>query len=198
MVISSWFPTTFLMDMVHSIDRQLLVEYAYRLREQSCGRDVTNIGAWQSNDLDLSNIELQELLFVADKYANQMHTELNFKTNLRQVIDNVWVNINPRGGTNRLHIHGENCISGVFYVKCNKSSGNIVFPHPAANFIYNTPESLLEKYTEKNSQFSEHSPQEGKIILFPSWAYHYVEPNMSDEDRIAFAFNTKVTQVLTV
>lgn len=195
MRFDSWFPTTFLSDMVSEINVKDLEEYAYLLRSSSPGRNVTNVNAWQSNDLDISDPRLTKLVNTAYSYANIIHKHLGFKTNLRQVIDNVWVNINPKGGTNKPHIHGENCISGVFYVKCNKNSGNIVFPHPAANFIYNTPESLLGEYTEKNSQFSNHTPQEGKIILFPSWAYHYVEPNLSDEDRISFAFNTKVTQV---
>ena len=183
------------MDMVPEVNTNLLKEYAYSLRDSSKGRTVTNVNSWQSNDLDLSDPSLSTLLQVADRYTNELHLHLNFRKNLKQVIDNIWVNINPMGGNNKLHIHGENCLSGVFYVKCNKDSGNIVFPHPAANFIYNTPESLLEKYTEKNSQFSNNLPQEGKIILFPSWAYHYVEPNMSNEDRISFAFNTKVAEV---
>jgi len=194
MVVQSWFPTTLMMDMVSGVETKSLKEFAYKMREDSLGRNVTNVNAWQSNDLNLNDPALSQLLQAADIYANKLHRELNFKRSLRQVIDNVWININPFGGNNKLHIHGENCLSGVFYVKCNKDSGNIVFPHPAANFIYNTPESLLEGFTEKNSQFSNNLPQEGKIILFPSWAYHYVEPNMSNEDRISFAFNTKVVQ----
>jgi hypothetical protein len=30
------------------------------------------------------------------------------------------------------------------------------------------------------------------MIVFPSYAEHYVEPNLSNEDRISISFNTKL------
>ena len=32
-------------------------------------------------------------------------------------------------------------------------------------------------------------PEDNKLILFPSWLEHDVEPSKSDEDRISIAFN---------
>ena len=32
-------------------------------------------------------------------------------------------------------------------------------------------------------------PEENKILLFPSWLPHYVDDNLSDEDRISISFN---------
>ena len=196
MKIETWHPTTVLAELLTDIDTKALAEYAYFIKDSSEGRTVTNFNGWQSNDLDLEDPAFEKLLKAVDQYSNILHQHLNFRKDTKQVVDNMWININPRGGSNKLHAHGESCISGVFYIKCNKDSGKIVLPHPAANFIYNTPEIILEEYTERNSQFCEHSPQEGKILMFPSWVYHYVEANMSEEDRISIAFNTKVTPIL--
>jgi hypothetical protein len=35
-------------------------------------------------------------------------------------------------------------------------------------------------------------PEESKIIIFPSWMSHYVEPNENLEDRISISFNTSI------
>jgi uncharacterized protein (TIGR02466 family) len=36
------------------------------------------------------------------------------------------------------------------------------------------------------------NPSAGKMIIFPSHLYHYVESNKSDEDRISIAFNLNI------
>ena len=46
----------------------------------------------------------------------------------------------------------------------------------------------FNNYTCSNRWYS---PQEAKVIMFPACIEHYVEDNMSDEDRISIAFNTK-------
>ena len=33
--------------------------------------------------------------------------------------------------------------------------------------------------------------KEGKIIIFPSWLMHYVDPNPNDSTRVSIAFNAK-------
>ena len=33
------------------------------------------------------------------------------------------------------------------------------------------------------------NPQEGLLVLFPSYIEHFVEPNQSSEDRISISFN---------
>ena len=35
-------------------------------------------------------------------------------------------------------------------------------------------------------------PEKGKLVLFPSWLEHYVEPNLTNEDRISMSFDTQI------
>jgi len=191
----SWFPTTFNYGLLHTINLKQLELFAYDLRSKDEGRVTSNNnGTWQSNDLDLNLHILQPLINEATKHFETLHKELGYREDLQPVIDNMWININPKGGTTNPHVHQDNILSGVFYVKANKDSGKIVFPHPSSNFSYHFHWKTIGEYNEKNSTFCSHMPQAGKIILFPSYALHYVEPNLSDEDRISFAFNTKLIE----
>ena len=45
--------------------------------------------------------------------------------------------------------------------------------------------NLLEK-----SYFNSFEIEENVLLLFPSWLKHYVNPNLSNEDRISLSFNT--------
>lgn len=192
MITQNWFSTIFHYDICNDINSNDLIKLAYNLSNQSQGRVTTNINSWQSEDLDLSLPILQPLINVALQKFEILHKHYGYKKDLMQIIDNMWININPPGGTNQAHTHSDNILSGVFFVKVPKNSGQLVFPHPAANFNYHFHWKTIESYNENNSSFCKHIPQENKIVLFPSYALHYVEPNLSNEDRISIAFNTKM------
>jgi len=105
------------------------------------------------------------------------------------VMGNMWANINPPGGYNRPHIHPNSHFSGVYYIKAPKNSGNIVFnePKPGAHMVMprrkpGKPPSHLWKEVHVD-------PLEGRIIMFPSWLWHCVEPNESNDIRISVSFN---------
>ena len=100
--------------------------------------------------------------------------------------------INPKGGFNIPHIHGESIFSGVFYVKATEGNGKINFTHPAVNIPYHLPALIIDQWSNLNSSNVFHYPQPGKLLLFPSWISHYVEPNLLDEERISIAFNLKL------
>ena len=192
MITDNWFSTIFHYDICNNINTSNLIKLSYDLFEQSSGRVTTNINSWQSEDLDLSLPVLQPLLHTALSKFEILHEQYGFKKDLMQVIDNMWININPHGGTNQAHTHSENIFSGVFFIKTPKDCGHLVFPHPASNFNYHFHWKVIENYNQNNSSFCKHLPQENKMVLFPSYALHYVEPNLSNEDRISIAFNTKM------
>jgi uncharacterized protein (TIGR02466 family) len=191
-MIEEWFSTTFYSQLL-KINNDELLDFSYRKMKESEGRKATNYGGWQSNDLDNDDAILQPLISEILHGAKILHDSIGYKTSLSQSLQNIWININPAIGANRPHIHGDSHVSGVYYVKVPKNSGNIVFPHPAVNFSYHHTDDINEGWTKKNSSVCFHTPQIGKIIFFPSWAQHYVEPNSSNEDRISIAFNTQVS-----
>jgi len=102
------------------------------------------------------------------------------------VITDMWANILKPGETHRIHTHSNNMVSGVFYVKANKTSG-IMFtdPRPQSNVL--CPD--VSKQTMDNANVVNYMSEKNRLIMFPSWLSHYVPINMTKEDRISIAFN---------
>ncbi len=84
---------------------------------------------------------------------------------------------------------------GVYYVQASSESGRIFFTDPR------TRAQVLQPHLDPNQPrlqdaWSEvyFQPIEGRLVLFPAWLVHEVEPNMSDAegpdaDRISVSFN---------
>jgi uncharacterized protein (TIGR02466 family) len=109
-----------------------------------------------------------------------------------QILDNIgvyqWVNINKKGHFNTPHNHDPFngiALSGVFYVSVPQNSGNIVFYDPRS--VITTALDQQYYHSGNDSFFIE--PQENLLVIFPSWLFHSVDPNQSDEDRISISFN---------
>ena len=95
--------------------------------------------------------------------------------------------INKKNSFNLRHNH-QNCyFSAVYYVKKPKRSGDISFFDPVEAKTYRHPEK--EKSTIYSNQVVTLEPKEGDLLVFPSYLYHSVKPNLSDEDRIVISFN---------
>ena len=60
------------------------------------------------------------------------------------------------------------------------------------------PEQKCFKFTdsEGNNSFYPDEQNSGDIIYFPSWAYHEIDPNRSDDLRVVIAGNITVTECL--
>jgi uncharacterized protein (TIGR02466 family) len=103
------------------------------------------------------------------------------------VILNMWANINGKFASNAQHNHPNSLLSGAYYVQANEASGAIVFRDPREGALLLAPP--LTEFTPWTFQTVRYAPTPGRMLLFPSWLYHAVEPNRSDEERIALSFN---------
>jgi uncharacterized protein (TIGR02466 family) len=45
-----------------------------------------------------------------------------------------------------------------------------------------------------SSDVASFTPNEGDLLIFPSYLHHSVEENLSEEDRIVISFNIKILQ----
>ena len=107
-------------------------------------------------------------------------------------IESAWFNINDsRSSFNLPHIHG-NVFSGVFYLKVPKESGEIFFPNRSINPLWRGF-NYLNKYSRKIGILHNVNPEEGKIIIFPSYVEHFVSTNNHNDERISISFNIKLT-----
>jgi hypothetical protein len=185
----------FLASTTLEVDNQSIRDYCYKVRDmEPNGVSKSNFLGWQSNKLDpafaLANVNpLFDALY---DMINGVHAALGFKNTYHQVVSNIWININQKGGSNIMHSHPNSFFSGVFYVKCPPNCGSIAFVNPVREIKTTYSVDQTEVFNEFNVGQHLVQPEENKVIVFPSWLDHYVQPNMSDEDRISIAFNTSI------
>lgn len=172
------------------IDNDAIEKYCYHKKsEDEKGRVISNVGGWQSNDLFLPVPELCELTSIVTHLMRSLAKQINLKDVHNLYLGNFWININKNSNTNIPHSHPESVLTAVYYVKVPENSGNIKFFTPINNYDEHFKDFMIEKYNEYNSTTYSFVPKKGKLVFFPSWLMHEVEPNKTDSDRISIAFN---------
>ena len=190
MNIENAFSSPIVSDYLEYIDNEKLKQYAYELKSSSDGREKSNFQGWQSTDIDNSNTEIKKLSHEITQRITFLYQEFGLKTPADIFISNMWINVNPLGGFNRPHVHPQSIFSGVYYIDGDESNGSIVFKHPAINHQYHINNEIAE-FTNFTSSVYRIEPVKGKLVIFPSWLEHYVEPNPKSLDRISISFNTR-------
>lgn len=195
MKYESWFSTPVGVDFIKEIDTERLKQYCLDLKNKDSGRTISNAGGWQSENLSFDIPEIQELLQALWIRLIQMKDDLGIKDSVNLTIQNIWININDRGNFNRPHAHPQSVISGVYYVDADPViSGDIVFASPIITHGYHWDKKWFKDGVSEtiSSASCYYKPETNKVILFPGWVWHYVEPSNSDKQRISIAFNTGV------
>lgn len=161
-----------------TLDLKNIKKQCYEHKKNFQSDIKSNEGGYRGGDF-MCDILAQEILFSIPLLEHKPIQNLQI---------NMWVNINGKGNYNVVHNHGPykgTVLSGVFYVKCPESCGKIKFYDPR-NFLTDAPD--MEYYNDGDTYWY-FEPSENKLLLFPAWLYHSVDPNQSDEDRISVAFN---------
>ena len=173
------------------VNREDIENVCREIKELDGGRTYTNRHGWQSNDLiDLDyNRSLIDTLFdTCIDVSKTISKNTGVSSSYNHSIGASWININDKEGDyNISHCHPGSYLSFVYYVKCREDSGDIVFCDPrighAANMLN------YDRLTEVNAIEMNITPNQGELIVFPGWLYHYVTQNMSSETRISIAIN---------
>ena len=100
-----------------------------------------------------------------------------------------WANIQDQVGYNEAHVHPFSLFSAVYYLKVLNKSGRLCFKDPRLglqNHIFATPTSPPPP---NNYSTIKIQPQEGLLIIFPSWLEHFTEVNYDSAERISIAMN---------
>ena len=102
-------------------------------------------------------------------------------------ITGMWSIINPANASNSRHIHSNNFISAAYYIKAPDKCGDIVFHDPRSANVIRSPK--ISNINKMNSTTFSVKPQNGLLVLFPSYLHHSVNINESEEERIVLSFN---------
>ena len=99
-----------------------------------------------------------------------------------------WYHVTTTNGMHEPHIHPRCSWCGVYYIKSgNHDSGETVFENP-----------IKSTYIDRGNLFLDHmhtlriKPQDGLLVIFPSYLSHYQALYKGTEDRIVVAFNASI------
>lgn len=167
-----------------------LIEWILEYKDNNPSVKVSNVGGWQSR----GNFYHEEESFkpFMDKIWEQISSTVNSYAEdleLRHLITNnhvlklmnIWVNVNPPGSFNHVHVHPGSLLSGVLWVKYPEESGCLGFRDPNEMNNYCLGENVHPVI-----------PTEGSMAIFPAFVPHSVEPNESEENRISISFNLDI------
>ena len=130
-----------------------------------------------------------DLVKVLDAHVAAFTRDLAFDLNERGlVLDSLWINLLPTGGTHSGHIHPHSVISGTTYVAMPGDASAIKYEDPRLSMMMAAPPRLA-KAREEICNFYFVKPSTGDVLLWESWLRHQVPLNMSDQERISISFN---------
>ena len=133
-------------------------------------------------------LEIEELKNIKNFFYESLnkYTKNISQSDQRLVITQCWANKNPPGSKHHEHVHPNSILSGVFYLKQDKTLPPIQF----AKSIQHAMKLDPKKYNNLNSETFLLPCTDGELILFPSNLKHSVPTNMGQEARISLSFNT--------
>ena len=189
MMKEQFFPTIFYgfdLPMADQLNPQLekdILEWS----KQDKGIKKTNMNGWHSQTDMQTKPEYKPLvdqLFLAMQYVWKEEW-----LDREPVLGNMWANINYQGGYNKSHVHPNTLFSGVYYIKTPPNSGKLVCNDPRPG-IQTVMPVRIKGVPPKHLWREVHlDTPPGRIIIFPAWLWHSVEPNQSQDIRISISFN---------
>ena len=169
------------------LDNQLFANEIVAWSKKDPGVQKTNRNGWHSKT-DMHNIPIFKPL-VDELFVMMQDIWKEEWLDREPVLGNMWANINPPGGYNAPHIHPNSLFSGVYYVKVPKNSGELVCNDPRPGIQTTMPMRIKGKPPKHLWRECRIEPVENRVIMFPAWLWHCVEPNQSNDIRISVSFN---------
>jgi len=102
-------------------------------------------------------------------------------------ITGAWANVNPDGSPHSPHVHPNNYLSGVYFLRTAEGSDSITFHDPRSLGAIILPK--FRKITQQNTDAINVDAKTGRLAIFPAWLKHSVPHNQSGAERITIAAN---------
>ena len=122
------------------------------------------------------------------KLVNELHSE-TCPYNI--TFADSWYHIGKRNSVHELHNHSNCSWCGVYYIQSgNKGSGETCFSNPASSTYMDDGSRYLDRQAEVRMQ-----PEDGLLLLFPSYLKHYQSLYTGRKDRIVIGFNSQLWRI---
>ncbi|NMG74430.1 2OG-Fe(II) oxygenase family protein [Aromatoleum diolicum] len=141
---------------------------------------------WQSGQTLHRRPEFAELVACVDSLAKSVTRFLRLGYEAVE-ITGCWANVLAPGAAHRMHMHPNNFLSGVYYVRAPQGADSINFhdPRPQATII----RPPVVELTAENTDQVVVNVRSGTLLMFPSYLQHSVDANQSEEMRVSISFN---------
>jgi uncharacterized protein (TIGR02466 family) len=166
---------------------QEILSHLPALRELG-GEQRSNDGGWHSP----SRLHLDDRLGAIRKTIGNtcaqcaVTMEFDF-SRFDLVFQEMWLNVNGPGHSNKAHVHPGAFLSGAYYVQVPELSGNIEFYDPVAARVASPFPTAAQ--SAPGATMLSHACSAGDLVIFPGWLQHGVQANRSGSDRISISFN---------
>jgi uncharacterized protein (TIGR02466 family) len=174
-----------------------LLEAIHARRRQGPERSISNRGGWQSSS-DLWNWEAPAIAGYRSIIAStvQKLAELGSVKTLGgaelQFSVEAWANINGKGDYNIAHHHPGSQWAMVYYVASPPAD-----PNDRHGGRLELRDPRPRSYVGQNSFFFGRDllvdPVPGKLVVFPAFLDHFVNPSATDGERVSIAANVSIT-----
>ncbi len=175
---------------VENLNNISILDDCYRLKQDDPnGLQKSNAQGWHSKVHVLGETEPEsENLINLSKQVLEFGQQVLAMQRINLKISKVawWININPEHSYNVLHSHPKADLSVVYYAKINNENGSLVLMRNDG-----ACHTSLYKH-QPNSIKIAIQPNVGRLYAFPSYLLHYVENNLSQDDRVSIAFNLTI------
>ncbi|RFU12614.1 hypothetical protein DZD18_11030 [Rhodobacteraceae bacterium W635] len=130
-----------------------------------------------------------DLVKVLDSHVAAFVEDLEFDLgDGKLVLEDLWINILPEGGTHSSHIHPHSVISGTTYVAMPDGASALKLEDPRSARMMAAP-ARRQDAREDLRTFVYVAPKVGEVLLWESWLRHEVPMNMAEAERISVSFN---------
>jgi len=180
MEIQGFFPTGILF---HQVSPQLADQIESLIVPRLNNLDyVQTVKTDYFQDKIVSREELKDLIEEIYKNVTYYAKEINEES----FGYNYWIQDYSQNDTHKLHSHGRNLFSVVYWVRASKNAGDLV--------IHETNPFKKQWFSQSTSSIFNYqkiriTPEKGKLVIFPSYLEHEVLPGGENCIRTAIAFN---------
>ncbi len=180
------------------LNAQLLFAIEQEHQEDRAGLVRSNLkplGGWHSRTDLQQDPDYHALVLHIASCTALIEADNNYDPDYPLTPTALWAIVNPPGSANRAHVHPSALWSGAYYAKAPDQAGDIEFTDPRTANIMLRPRYSPTSDGARNGRTTHRvTPKAGKLLIFPSWLYHSVAPNLSTAqgaaaDRVVFSFN---------